>query len=203
MHGCTLGKDVDGAFADFIEVPPEAVYLIPDSLSLLEAAYTEPVAASMSVLEVGLDPSMKGVVIGQGRIAKLTLEVLQIHGYTQTTLLGEPINGVQFDFAIETRIDFDIEAVLRMLYPEGICVLKCRRPTKAHFPAELLVKNSLHIRGANTIAFEKAIAFLGSGQLNLNPYIGSIVPLAQFIPKFELGESQKAFCQPHQFPEGL
>ena len=87
----------------------------------------------MSVLEVGLDPSMKGVVIGQGRIAKLTLEVLQIHGYTQTTLLGEPINGVQFDFAIETRIDFDIEAVLRMLYPEGICVLKCRRPTKAHF----------------------------------------------------------------------
>ena len=198
-----LGMNLDGAFSDYIQVPPESVFPIADSLALLDAAFVEPVAAAMSVLEIGLKPQMDGLVIGQGRIAQLTMDILQIHGFSHIQLVSAPTAGLKADFVIETRVDFDLESVLGMLNPNGICVLKCRRPTTVRFPAELIVQNSLQIKGANYIQFEKAVAFLESGALDLTPYIGSISPLDQFISKFNLDETKKVFCQPHRNPEAL
>jgi len=49
-----MGVDFDGALCDEIVVPEEQVYRLPDSLGLREAAYLEPVAASMAVLKASI-----------------------------------------------------------------------------------------------------------------------------------------------------
>jgi 2-desacetyl-2-hydroxyethyl bacteriochlorophyllide A dehydrogenase len=62
-----LGVHVDGAFAEYIRVPEENLYKIPDSVSWIEAAYVEPLACAIS----GQDmlPTQFGstvVIIGAG-----------------------------------------------------------------------------------------------------------------------------------------
>ena len=202
-QGRLIGRDRDGAFAEYVELPSAAVYPISNDLSLQKAAFAEPVAAALSILNLGLVPDMTGLVIGEGRIARLTLELLQIHGFRHVTCIKGADFKKKVDFVVDTRTTFDLEAGLQLLKPKGIFVLKSRRPLQTKLPVSLIVQRELQIKGAFYGDFAQAVDLLERGVLDTHRYFGPVHSLGHFVSHFYADESKKQFCQPHRYPEEL
>lgn len=72
----------DGAFARYVRMPVGCVHVIPDSLSLEQAVFVEPLAAAIRTFE--LTPLREGntvVVLGCGRLGKLVSLVASKYGF--------------------------------------------------------------------------------------------------------------------------
>jgi len=77
-------KNRNGAFAEFLSLPPENLIEVPDSISDLQAVFAEPLAAALHILDqVDLSPSSQVAVIGDGKLAQLVVMAL---GQTQCRL---------------------------------------------------------------------------------------------------------------------
>ena len=62
-----LGVHVNGAFAEYVSVPVSNVYKLPDGVSWIEAAYTEPLACAISGIDrTNIQYGDTVVVIGAG-----------------------------------------------------------------------------------------------------------------------------------------
>jgi len=76
-----VGYSGDGAFAEYITVPPENVFPIPDALSFRDAALVEPVAACANgVFKALKSPPGKAVVLGAGFMGLASLALLKLLG---------------------------------------------------------------------------------------------------------------------------
>jgi L-iditol 2-dehydrogenase len=72
----------NGAFAEFVSVPQNILYRLPDSLPFEHAAMIE--AVSIAVHAVNLTPKLLGdtaVVIGSGMIGQLTVQAAKVAGF--------------------------------------------------------------------------------------------------------------------------
>jgi (R,R)-butanediol dehydrogenase/meso-butanediol dehydrogenase/diacetyl reductase len=89
-HNVVDGTPSRGAFAPYKTIAGDAVYPIPDSLSLRSAALAEPVAVALrGVRRSGLQPGDRALVTGAGPIGLLTVAVLRALGITDITV-SEP-----------------------------------------------------------------------------------------------------------------
>ena len=78
----SIGSGVHGAFAEYLVVPAKAAYKLPESVSLDEAALTEPLACVVRcVMERGRVNGGEFVLIsGPGTIGMLALQVAKANG---------------------------------------------------------------------------------------------------------------------------
>lgn len=78
----SIGSGVNGAFAEYIVVPEHLAFLIPDNISLDEAALSEPLACVVrSVIEMSkIKAGDYAFVSGPGTIGQLTLQVAKACG---------------------------------------------------------------------------------------------------------------------------
>ncbi|MFL6216109.1 MAG: alcohol dehydrogenase catalytic domain-containing protein [Blastocatellia bacterium] len=75
----------DGAFADFLSLPPRNLIEVPDSISDEEAVFVEPLAAAAGILEqLRVDEATRVAVIGDGKLAQLICRVLAQTGCALT-----------------------------------------------------------------------------------------------------------------------
>jgi threonine dehydrogenase-like Zn-dependent dehydrogenase len=196
------GVEVDGAFAEFIRVPAHAVFPLPESITPECAALVEPIAASLAVLNAGLDPASQGAIWGDNRIAQLTQRILAIHGFSHVSMISDqtlPVRDNQFDFLIETQIDSArLQAMVRLLKLKGTLVLKSRQREPVSLMVHELVKKDLTLKAVHYGSFETAIELLASGRLDVSDLIGKTYPLSAFEEAFQASqgqEAQKCFLQ--------
>ena len=79
----------DGAFAEFLTLPPQNLFVVPDAVSDRQAVFTEPLAAACEILDqVTIKPSHKVAVIGDGKLGQLIVRVLATTG-CELTLIGK------------------------------------------------------------------------------------------------------------------
>jgi L-iditol 2-dehydrogenase len=80
----------DGAFTEFIKVPAWLLHRIPDNLSFVEAAFTEPtaVAAHGMLDRTGINPEDVVVVLGCGPIGLVAAKIAQIEGASKVIITG-------------------------------------------------------------------------------------------------------------------
>lgn len=80
----------DGAFAEFIKVPAWLLHRIPDNLSFVEAAFTEPSAvAAHGVLDrTGIDPEDIVLILGCGPIGLAAAKMAQAEGASKVIITG-------------------------------------------------------------------------------------------------------------------
>jgi L-iditol 2-dehydrogenase len=74
----------NGAFAEFVSVPENILYRLPDSLPFEHAAMIE--AVSIAVHAVNLTPRSLGdtaVVVGSGMIGQLTIQAAKVAGFSR------------------------------------------------------------------------------------------------------------------------
>lgn len=76
-HLCDNSRGVVKGMAEYIAVPMENVYAIPDNLPLLTASLAEPLSCCLRAIEQGnIKPYQKVVIIGFGAIGKIIAELL-------------------------------------------------------------------------------------------------------------------------------
>lgn len=84
------GYFVDGAFAEFIKVPAWLLHRIPDNLSFVEAAFTEPsaVAAHGLLDRTGVAPEDVVLILGCGPIGLAAAKMAQTAGASRVIITG-------------------------------------------------------------------------------------------------------------------
>lgn len=78
----SIGSGVNGAFAEYVAIPAELAYKVPENISMDEAALSEPLACIVrSVIERASVKAGDNVIVsGPGTIGLLTLQVAQASG---------------------------------------------------------------------------------------------------------------------------
>ena len=80
-HLCSNSKGVVKGLAEYICPPKENVYLIPDSLSLLDASLTEPLSCCLHGVDLlDIKSGETVAVVGCGAIGALMLQILKVSG---------------------------------------------------------------------------------------------------------------------------
>jgi L-iditol 2-dehydrogenase len=191
-----LGVRVNGCFAEYVLVPATAVLPIPDSLSLQLAAYVEPVAAALACLRAPLRKGARGLVVGQNRIAELTLRVLQARGFLSLTKQDVPAASsvardqeADFDFVIETvATEASVDHCLKAVRPGGAVLLRSRPVGAVPVQLGLCVAKDVTLYGLSYGSFPEAVALLASGALQVADLLAPPAPLSDFVRIFELAE---------------
>jgi (R,R)-butanediol dehydrogenase/meso-butanediol dehydrogenase/diacetyl reductase len=77
----TIGTASDGAFAEFIVVPSDNVYKLPDEVTYETGTFTEPLAAALhAVKQSHMEPGATIAFIGAGPIGLLTMQAAMACG---------------------------------------------------------------------------------------------------------------------------
>ena len=80
-------KARDGAFAEYLSLPPHNLIEIPDTLSDETAVFVEPLAAAFNILEqVNITSSTRVAVIGDGKLAQMIIRVVALRGCALTVI---------------------------------------------------------------------------------------------------------------------
>jgi len=79
----------DGAFAEYLSLPPQNLLTVPGSVSDRQAVFTEPLAAALEILDqVEIRASHRVAVIGDGKLGQLISRVISRTG-CDLTLIGK------------------------------------------------------------------------------------------------------------------
>ena len=200
-----LGVARDGAFAELVAVPDVAVHRLPDTLDFRKGAYVEPVAASLAAPHSGIDPHERGLVYGSNRIADLTLRILRANGFegvdTWESTSSAALDGraASYDFVIETVAPAEsFAAILELLRPRGLLVLKSRKLQPVAFNVARAVQKEIRVSAVNYGDFDEAVKLLAA-DLEVDDLFGASYPLEEFDALFAAGkkaESLKLFFEP-------
>lgn len=184
----------DGAFAEFLNLPPQNLRVVPDAVSDCQAVFTEPLAAACEILDqVEIRPAHRVTVIGDGKLGQLIARVLATTG-CELFLIGKHADklelaakaGIQtmelsklkvepaskFDFVVEASgAASGLQLALDLVKPRGAIILK----STFHGPVELdawrIVVDEISVIGSRCGRFEKALKLLEKGWVKVEDLI--------------------------------
>lgn len=201
-----LGVDRCGCFAEFICVPESAILPLPEGMSDLAAAYTEPVAASLAVLKANLKPEEKGLIYGSNRFSQLLKQILNVKNLNNITIYDPstdgPLDEGCFDYVVETILTEDsLSSMVRAIRPGGKIVLKSRQYEPVACKMTELLKKEPVMHVCNYGSFEDAIELLATGKIDIESLVDGIYDLEDF-PKVLHAAKQKESLKPFFAPGG-
>ncbi len=199
----------DGAFAEFLTLPLENLHLIPDSVRDEQAVFVEPLAAACEILEqVDAKQFREAAVLGDGKLAQLIALVLRktvprvvMYGKHEAKLAvarragikTKKVRGDSSDLRnVKESYGLLVEATgspngfvlaQHMTEPRGTLVLKSTFQGAAPIETWPIVVKELTVVGSRCGPFAKAIALLGSEEVD---------PLALVTRTFPMNEAPKA-----------
>ena len=199
-----LGINYDGSFAEYIRVPASTVYKLPDNVSLKKGAYSEPLAASLSVLKSGIKSNQKGMIYGNNRFGQLILRILKINGFNDVTIYDQnnnikPLDN-SYNFAIETCATPEaMNEIFRMVKPCGRVVLKSRKHEGVSINFNTAIQKELTLKAVNYASFDETIELLSNPDFYIDDLLGDVYKLEDFERVFtdaKSNESLKTFFAP-------
>lgn len=200
-----IGIDRDGCFAGYIVVPQESIYKIPETMPFLDAAYAEPVAASLAVFKAGIRTDERGIIFGANRFSQLMQKIMQIYGfdnidlYDPATQKGQ-LDDSSYDYVIETAINTEIfSELVAKVKPGGKIILKSRNYEPLSFRMNEVIKKEPVFHLVNYGSFQESIDLLAGGKLDISGLVDGIYKLDKYAPVFagsKESESLKPFFAP-------
>jgi threonine dehydrogenase-like Zn-dependent dehydrogenase len=193
----------DGAHAEFLQLPVENLFLVPDAVRDEHAVFTEPLAAACGVLErVSISESDRVAVIGDGKLGLLCAQVVALTG-ASLVLIGKHSSKLQIaeKRGIETttptdaakrkrQFDMVIEAsgaaagfalALDLLRPKGQLVLKSTFHGKTELDAARIVVDEISIVGSRCGRFTPALDLLTKQSIDVDSLISEEYPLSNGV----------------------
>lgn len=203
-------KDRDGAFAEFVSLPPRNLIEVPDSLEDEEAVFVEPLAAAVNIVErIRIESAFDVVVVGDGKLAQLVVVTLARIG-CGITVIGRHEEKLElargfgahrvltereavrleldkpFDIAIEASgSPSGLASALKLVKPKGTVVLKSTHYGLTPLNTSLIVVNEVTVMGSRCGRFRPAIELLASRPVNLKQLISRRLPLEHGLLAFE------------------
>jgi alcohol dehydrogenase len=187
----------DGAFAEYLALPLENLYLVPDSISDEKTVFVEPLAAACQILtQVDIRKFDDAAVLGDGKLAQLITLVLHASGL-KTVMYGKHANklkiaqragvatrkvrgdasdlpAVKEDYRLvveATGSPTGLRLAEEMTEPRGTLVLKSTFHGAAPVETWPIVVKEITVVGSRCGPFAKAIALLRSGKVDPTPLI--------------------------------
>ncbi len=200
-----LGVDINGVFADYVVVPADALYPLPDSLSNEVAVFAEPLAvAAHAVKLANLKNEDRVLVFGAGVIGQLTLQMARLHSQditacdlVQSRLELAKRMGARNTISDQSELDacesaFDVifetsgappalDMGIKLAAPGGKIVL-LGLPGQSHpVPTVQIVRKELNILGSMiyTDEIEQCIDILDQGRIQTRPLVSGVISLDQ------------------------
>ncbi len=200
-HLSAIGVTRDGGFEDYFTAPASVVYPIPDNVSLKAAALVEPISCAVHGIQLlKVSPYQKALVIGDGFMGQLFVQILQAYGIHEVDLAGivdeklamakdkfgakRTFNTMAGDKIPDSEYDVVIEAVGSPKTQEAAIEAAARGGQVLMFgvggPDDTFEMNTyevfqkqLTIQGSfiNPNAFEDSLALLSSGKVDVEPLI--------------------------------
>jgi threonine dehydrogenase-like Zn-dependent dehydrogenase len=203
-----LGVDDDGVFADEVIVDAAQLHRVPAALDPRHAAYLEPIAAALAVLEVpwpapprALVADGQVLVTGQGRIATLVARVVEAAAGSAPRRLASLTERVEAArLVIETdATPTGLAAALAHVAPGGTLVAKSRVATPTALDWTQVVQREVRVFGAAYAPFAEARAWLVDRRVALDDLIGPSAPLGDYaaqLARARDAETHKLFFVP-------
>ena len=195
----------DGAFAEYLILPVENLHVIPDGVPTATAVFTEPLAAALEIQEqVAIDPRMRVLVVGDGKLGQLVAQTLALIGCDLlvsgrhddklrlvrergiSTAAPEAIPAAAFDVAVECTGNHEgFGMAQRALRPRGTLVMKSTYADRLTLDASAVVVNELTLVGSRCGPFPKALALLAAGTVDVRPLVSARYPLERALEAFD------------------
>lgn len=209
-HHCenrtTLGIfDKDGVFAEYFTLPVENLHEIPEKVRDEQAVFTEPLAAALEIQEqVQIQPGMRVLVVGAGRLGMLIAQTLRLTGCDLKVVVrreapalmldGWGIESVFVEEVAENSADLVVEVTgapggfalsRKAVRPLGTLVLKSTFADKVKMDLSRLVVDEVTLVGSRCGPFEPALRLLDAGLVDPTPLIEARYPLKEGLAAFE------------------
>ena len=209
----TLGIDCrDGAFADYLALPPENLHPLSDEITNDQAVFAEPLAAACQILEqVSIDPTDQVLVIGDGKLGLLCAQVLHrtrcrltVLGRHQEKLKILATRGIStsqdpaslapgFGIVVEATGTPEGFALARELVrPRGTIVLKSTYHGQTTVDMTSLVVHEITVVGSRCGPFLPAIALLREHAIDVPSLIHKRFPIERAIDAFAYASTKGA-----------
>ncbi len=193
----------EGAFAEFVVVPPRVLYRLPDDLSFARACLVEPL--SVAVHAVSLAPvslNDRALVIGAGVIGLLIIQSLRAAGCGEIVAADLDPGRLEMALALgaeralptgamdvrDVDLAFDavgvaatVEAAAQSVRKGGHVVLVGNLSPRVEFPLQAVVARQLTLAGSCASAGEypTCLDLMARGLVQVDPLISAVAPLAE------------------------
>lgn len=201
----------DGAFADFVAVPQRNLHVVPDSVPTDLAVFTEPLAAAFQIpAQLPLRREDRVVVLGDGRLGNLCAQVLAricdrvlvVGKHTaklailrelrlETCLLEDRPRERRADVVVDcTGSESGLPTALDLVRPRGTVVLKTTVAETQSMPWAPIVIDEVRIVGSRCGPFDRALAALERGEVQVQPLISDRFKLPDGLAALERAQSK-------------
>ena len=196
----------DGCFAEYITLPTEILFEVPENISNEQVVFVEPLAAACEILEqLHIQPIQKVIVQGDGKLGLTTALALNAFNY-DVTLVGKHQNKLDIAQAqgvktmlldnLEVKPEWDIvieatgsisgfENAMALTKPRGVLVLKSTVAGSKEINLAPVVINEITVLGSRCGQFKPALRLLENGKIDFKPLISGIYNVDDAIKAFE------------------
>ena len=196
----------DGCFAEYMTMPLEVLFEVPDNVTDEQAVFVEPLAAACEITEqLHIKPFEKVVVLGDGKLGLITALTLSAQN-VDVILVGKHQNkldiakaqGVETsllnDFVIEKKYDVVVEATgsisgfetaLALTKPRGVLVLKSTVAASKEFNLAPIVIDEITVLGSRCGQFAPALRLLKNNRIDFTPLISAVYDADDALEAFE------------------
>lgn len=176
--------DKDGCFAEYMTIDTALLHEVPDGLPDETAIFTEPLAAALEILtQVHISPDKNAAVLGDGRLALMTAQVLALTGVDLTVIgrhpekleLFKPFAKVTqqgekegYEYVAEcTGSPTGLPAALELVRKKGTVILKSTYAGNVSIDMSQVAVNEITITGSRCGPFEPALKLLKEEKVKL------------------------------------
>jgi len=194
-----------GVFAGYTTLPVENLHVIPDSLPIEKAVFTEPLASAIEIFEqVQIRPSQNVFIFGAGKLGILISQVFRLNGCEYITfdtnrakvkkagamgIRARLLDTLQSSEMAEVCVDctgnpVGIKTALSHLYPRGKLVLKTTVADPEKIDLNQIVINEFEVIGSRCGAFVPALSLLDQNLVDPLPLISRVFDFTHILEAF-------------------
>lgn len=183
----------DGVHAEQFVIPERNLLVVPDDVTDVAAAFTEPVAAACEILDQlpAEFPRGPALVLGDGKLGPLIAQVLASDGFA-VTLVGRHVDTLEwirhrgvalrdsippdaaYDLVVEATGSVDgLRAAIASTRPRGALVLKTTVAGSHEIDLAPIVINEINVIGSRCGRFAPALELLRRREVDVAPLVSA------------------------------
>lgn len=196
----------DGCMAEYLTVPTNILFEVPENVTDEQAVFVEPLAAACEITEqLHIEPTQKVVVLGDGKLGLTTaltlnaqnLDVILVGKHqnkldiaaaqgVRTQLLSSFVPEKIYDVVVEaTGTASGFETSMSLTKPRGVLVLKSTVATGKELNLAPIVIDEITVLGSRCGQFAPALRLLKNNRIDFKPFISGVYSIDDAIEAFE------------------
>ena len=196
----------DGCMAEYLTVPTNILFEVPENVTDEQAVFVEPLAAACEITEqLHIEPTAKVLVLGDGKLGlttaltlnALNLDVLLVGKHenkldiakaqgVKTQLLNEFTPEKIYDVVVEaTGTASGFETSMSLTKPRGVLVLKSTVASGKELNLAPIVIDEITVLGSRCGQFGPALRLLEKEKIDFSPFISKTYSIDDALEAFE------------------